>query len=168
MKLYELSTQYQQVVDMMEAAQTGETDALDAEMLKDTLDAIGEAIETKADNIARIMHELTAIEEAIKAEIERLQGRAGIVKKQRESLKAYLQAAMESTGKDKFKTSFYSFTIKNGNPSVQILDESLIPAELIRTKVETAPDKKAIAELLKAKQEVAGCTLIQSRSLVIR
>jgi hypothetical protein len=168
MKLYELSTQYAQVVDMLEAAQTGETDALDAEMLKDTLDAIGEAIEAKADNIARIMHELSTVEEAIKAEVERLQGRAGIIKKQRESLKTYLQSAMESTGKDKFKTSFYSFTIKNGNPSVQILDESLIPAELIRTKVETAPDKKAIAELLKAKQEVAGCTLIQSRSLVIR
>ena len=168
MKLYELSTQYAQVVDMLEAAQTGETDALDAEMLKDTLDAIGEAIEAKADNIARIMHELSTVEEAIKAEVERLQGRAGIIKKQRESLKTYLQVAMESTGKDKFKTSFYSFTIRNNPASVQIVDESAIPSAFIREVTEKRIEKKAIAEVLKSGVEVAGCTLTQSRSLVIR
>jgi hypothetical protein len=168
MKLFELSTQYAQLVDMLEAAQTGETDALDAEMLKDTLDAIGEAIEAKADNIARIMNELSTVEEAIKAEIERLQGRAGIIKKQRESLKTYLQAAMESTGKDKFKTSFYSFTIRNNPASVQIVDESAIPSEFIREVTEKRIEKKAIAEVLKSGVEVAGCTLAQSRSLVIK
>jgi hypothetical protein len=168
MKLFELSTQYRQVVDMLEAAQTGETDAIDPELLKDTLDAISEAMEQKADNIARIMSELKATEEAIGAETKRLTERSGMIAKQRESLKSYLFAAMESAGKDKIKTAFYSYTIRNNPVSVQIVDESLIPVEYIREVIERKTDKKAIAEAIKSGSEVAGCTLTQSRSLVIK
>jgi restriction endonuclease S subunit len=173
MKLYELSTQYAQLVDMLGMQQDGSEiwiteNGISKDAILDTLDAIEDAIEEKADNISRIMNELQATEEAIKAEVERLVGRSAIIKKQRESLKRYLQSAMESVGKDKFKTSFYSYTIKNNPPSVQIVDESLIPAEYIREKVERSPDKKAIAELLKANQEVAGCVLQQSKTLVIK
>ena len=77
-------------------------------------------------------------------------------------------AAMQTAGKEKFKTNLYSFSVKNNAPSVQILDESLIPAEFIRTKVETAPDKKAISELLKQQIPVAGCALVQTKSVSIR
>ena len=167
MKLYELSTQYKQLVDILEAAQAGE-EAADLEVIKDTLDAIGDAIEEKADSIARIMAELSGVELAISAELERLSKRASTIKKQKESLKSYLMAAMETAGKEKFKTNLYSYSIRNNAPSVQIIDESLIPAEYIRTKVETAPDKKVIAELLKQKIEVAGCALIQSRTVTIK
>lgn len=167
MKLYELSTQYRTLVDILEAAQAGE-EATDLEVIKDTLDAIGDAIEEKADSIARIMGELTSVELAISAEVERLSKRASTIKKQKESLKSYLMAAMETAGKEKFKTNLYSYSIRNNAPSVQIVDESLIPAEYIRTKVETAPDKKAIAELLKQKIEVAGCALVQSRTVTIK
>lgn len=167
MKLYELSTQYKHLVDILEAAQTGE-ESQDAEVIKDTLDAIEGAIEEKADNIARIINELTSVELAISAELERLSKRAATIKKQKESLKTYLMAAMQTAGKEKFKTNLYSFSIKNNAPSVQILDESLIPAEFIRTKVETAPDKKAISELLKQQIPVAGCALVQTKSVSIR
>lgn len=168
MKLFELSTQYRHVVDMLEAAQTGETDAIDPELLKDTLDAIGEAMEQKADNIARIMSELKATEEAIGAETKRLTERSAMIAKQRESLKSYLFAAMESAGKDKIKTAFYSYTIRNNPASVQIADASILPDEYIRVKTETAPDKKAIAEALKNGADIPGCSLIQSKSLVIK
>lgn len=168
MKLYELSTQYAQLVDMMEAAQVEGSEQLDAEILRDTLDAIEEAFEAKADNIARIMAQLTATEEAIKAEVKRLSERAAIIGKQRESLKGYLFASMEAAKRDKFKTAFYNFTIRNNPASVQIVDESLIPAEYIREIVERKTDKKAIAEAIKSGSEVAGCTLVQSRTLVIK
>ena len=167
MKLFELSTQYAQLVDILEAAQSGE-EAADLEVISDTLDAIEGAIEEKADSIARIMAELSGVELAISAEVERLSKRAATIKKQKESLKSYLMAAMETAGKEKFKTNFYSYSIRNNSPSVQIVDESLIPAEYIRTKIETAPDKKAIAELLKQKIEVAGCALVQSRTVTIK
>ena len=167
MKLFELSTQYAQLVDILEAAQAGDETA-DLEVIKDTLDSIGDAIEEKADSIARIMGELTSVELAISAELERLSKRAATIKKQKESLKSYLMAAMETAGKEKFKTNLYSYSIRNNAPSVQIIDESLIPAEYIRTKVETAPDKKAIAELLKQKIEVAGCALVQTRTVTIK
>lgn len=167
MKLYELSTQYRTLVDILEAAQSGE-EVADLEVIKDTLDAIEGAIEEKADSIARIMAELSSVELAISAEVERLSKRAATIKKQKESLKSYLMAAMETAGKEKFKTNLYSYSIRNNSPSVQIVDESLIPAEYIRTKIETAPDKKAIAELLKQKIEVAGCALVQSRTVTIK
>lgn len=167
MKLYELSTQYKQLVDILEAAQSGE-EVVDLEVIKDTLDAIGDAIEEKADSIARIMAELNSVELAISTELDRLSKRAGTIKKQKESLKSYLMAAMETAGKEKFKTNFYSYSIRNNAPSVQILDESLIPSGCLRTKTETSPDKKLIADLLKSGVQVEGCQLTQSRTVTIK
>jgi hypothetical protein len=168
MKLYELSTQYAQFVDMLESAQMGESEAIDAEVIKDTLDAIEEALEIKAENIALVLSELKATQQALEAEAKRLNERATMIGKQHDSLKQYLFSALELANKEKFKTLRYSFTIKKNAPSVQVIDESLIPSEYIRIKIETAPDKKAIAEILKANGEVAGCTLVQSRTLVIK
>lgn len=48
--LYELTENYQHVLDLAEQ--------LDAEVLKDTLDSIDEAIEVKVENTAKVIKEL--------------------------------------------------------------------------------------------------------------
>jgi hypothetical protein len=161
MKLYELSTQYAQLVDMLQSA--------DEEMqvaITDTLDAIADSIEVKAESIAKMMQQIKAEKDVIDAEIDRLSERSSKLKKQAESLKQYLQDNMLRIGADKIKTPLFSFTMRNNAPSVNIVDESLIPQEYI--KLTPSIDKRAILERLKANETVEGCALQQTRSLMIK
>lgn len=163
MKLYELSTQYKQLVDMLEQAQDN-IETLEA--IHDTLDAITDNIEIKADNIAKVMQQLKAEKEMIDAESKRLADRAAKLQKQHDQLKAYLFENMSVIGADKIKTALFSFTIRNNHPSVNVIDESLIPQEFI--KITPSIDKKSILEQLKNGQEVAGAVLQQTKSLMIK
>lgn len=163
MKLYELSTNYAQLVDIM-----SQSDEDQAESLRDTLEAIEDEIEIKADQIARIMMELEAEANVLICESNRLLERADKLKKNHANLKSYLQENMIRVGKEKFKTPLFNFSIRNNAPSVQIVDESLLPAEYIREIVERKPDKKAIAEKLKNKEEVSGAILNYSKTLSIK
>lgn len=163
MKLYELSTQYTQLVDMLEQAQDN-IETLEA--IHDTLDAITDNIEIKADNIAKVMQQLKAEKEIIDTEAKRLADRGAKLQKQHDQLKAYLFENMSMIGADKIKTALFSFTIRNNPPSVNIIDETLIPQEFI--KLTTSIDKKSIMEQLKGGQEVTGVALQQTKSLMIK
>lgn len=163
MKLYELSTNYMHIVDIL-----NQSDEDQAESLRDTLEAIQDEIEVKADQIARIMMELEAEANVLVCESNRLLERADRLKKNHSKLKLYLQENMIRVGKEKFKTPLFNFTIRNNAPSVQIVDESMLPAEYIREVIERKPDKKAIAEKLKNKEEVAGAMLTYSKTLSIK
>lgn len=163
MKLYELSTQYTQLVDMLEQAQ----DNLETlEVIHDTLDEITDSIEVKADNIAKVMQQIKAEKEMIDAETKRLADRGAKLQKQHDQLKSYLFENMSLIGIEKIKTALFSFTIRNNPPSVNVIDESLIPIEFI--KFTPSIDKKSILELLKDKKEISGVALQQTKSLMIK
>lgn len=164
MKLYELSTTYQQVVDLLE----NENDSDQIELLKQTLDSIDEAIELKADNIAKMIVEIDSNLEVLANEIDRLQGRLKTIKANKDSLKNYLKQAMEMSNKSKFATSHFNFSIRNNKPSVDVIDESLIPNEYIKQEIITKIDKIALYEQLKNNVEIAGVQLKQTNSLQIR
>ena len=164
MKLYELSTAYSQVVDLLE----NENDSEQIELLKSTLDSIDEAIELKADNIAKMIMEIDSNVEILSNEIERLQGRLKTLKANKDSLKNYLKQAMEISNKPKFATSHFNFSIRNNKPSVEVIDESQIPNEYIKQEIITKIDKIALYEQLKNNVEIAGVQLKQSNSLQIR
>ena len=69
MKLYELTEQYEEVINLL---YDGETDE---QTILDTLESIEGEIEDKADNYARIIKNLTAEAEMVKAEADRLNRR---------------------------------------------------------------------------------------------
>ncbi|MDT6429866.1 siphovirus Gp157 family protein, partial [Enterococcus faecium] len=62
--LYQLSESYIKVLELAEQ--------LDEEILRDTLDSINEAIEYKAENLAKIVKEVEGKAELIDSEIKRL------------------------------------------------------------------------------------------------
>lgn len=163
MKLYELSTNYKQIVDMLDSADDNQF-----EVLLDTLESIEDEIEVKADQIARIISSKVAESKMLIEESNRLIARSERIRKETEQLKGYLQDNMIKTGKQKFSTPLYNFSIRNNAPSVQITDETAIPKEYIREVVETKIDKKAISEKLKNNEEVAGAILSYSQSLIIK
>lgn len=145
MTLYELTGQYLYLLEMMDDPD------LDEEALIDTLDSIDGEIEDKADNYAKIISEMSKRAEAISAEIRRLQERKKTIENNIERLKANLQASMVVTGKRKFKTDLFSFSIqKNGGAPPVIIDADVedIPDDLLI--ITKSPNKKAIAEAIQS------------------
>lgn len=157
MNLYELSQNYLAVQDM----------DLEPETLKDTLDSIEEAIEVKAENIAKWIRNLEADKKAFEEEEKRFKEKKQAADNRIKSLKLYLEDNMRLTGKTKFKAGFFSFAIQNNPPSVEVFDEALIPKQfLIAQPVKI--DRAGIKELLKAGEEVPGAELKHSSGLRIR
>lgn len=157
MNLYELSQNYLAVQDM----------DLEPEMLKDTLDSIEEAIEVKAENIAKWIRNLEADKKAFEEEEKRFKEKKQAADNRIKSLKLYLEDNMRLIGKTKFKAGVFNFSIQNNPPSVEVFDEALLPERFL---IEQPPkiDRAGIKELLKAGEEVPGAELKQTKGLRIR
>lgn len=159
MRLFELTQNYNQLLDLAET--------MDEEMFRDTLQAIEEAIEDKAENTAKLIRCLEADCKAIKEEEQRLAERRRAIENRVSSVKEYLQNQMEIAGLDKVKRPTITVSIQNNPPSVNILDESLIPSTYM---VPQPPkiDKKGILSALKDGEEIFGVEITQGRSVRIK
>jgi hypothetical protein len=157
--LYELSQSYAELLGM--------ADSLDQEVFIDTLAAISEALEDKVEHTAKFVRNLESDIEALKAEEKRLADKRKVLENKVCSIKEYLQHEMEFAGLDKVKRATVTVSIQNNPPSVQVLDESLIPDTYM---IPVAPklDKKAILSVLKEGDEVPGCEMQQTRSIRIK
>lgn len=163
MTIYELTDEYRQLLEMAEDPE------VDPQTLADTMESIEAEIEAKADGYAKVMKNMEADEEAIAKEIKRLQDRKSHLENTRKSMKERLKAAMEATGKTKFKTELFSFGIQNNAPSVIIDVEDVfrIPDDYLKYK-DPEPDKKLIKQAIDAGQMIDFAHLEQTQSLRIR
>ena len=128
---------------------------------------MGEELEVKAENIAKLIKTLEVDIAGFKEEEKRLSDRRKSLENRVKNLKEYLDGAMKLTSKTKFKGKLFSFNIQKNAPGVSILDEKLIPKEYL---IEQAPviDKKAILNDLKNGEDIPGVEIKQTESLRIR
>jgi len=159
MKLYELAQNYAQLMEMAEE--------MESDALVDTLEALQDAIEDKAENIAKLIKNLEADAKAIKEEEQRLADRRRSIENKVNRLKEYLQQQLEIAGLQRVKRPTITVAIQNNPPSVEITDEKLIPSEYMIPQTPKI-DKKAILERLKNGETVPGCTLKQTKGVRIR
>lgn len=141
--LYELKGEYLQLLQLLEDPEVEE------QIVLDTLEGIDFELEVKAENYAKIIKELEGNVEIIKAEKKRLSDKQSKLEENIKRLKENLQAAMVDTGKTKFKTELFSFSIqKNGGalPVIVDVDTSELPDDLVI--ITEKPDLKAIAKFL--------------------
>lgn len=156
MKLYELTEIYNNLLDL---------DIEDVELEKH-LENINDEIETKADNIAKVLRDFDGDIEALKSEEERLAKKRKAIENRQKQLKEYLQNVMLVLDKRKFKTDLFSFNIQKNAPSLRIIDEGKIPEDywIVDRKINKNDLKQAVKEgLLKDAAE-----LVQTESLRIR
>lgn len=157
MNLYELSVAFQEVQNM----------DLDSEVMKDTLDSIEDAIENKAENIAKLIRNLESDVAAYKEEEERLKTKRQATENKVKWLKTYLEDNMKLTGKTKFKSGMFNFSIQKNPASVNITDEKAIPEEFLIPQLPKI-DKTSLKEILKRGIEVPGAELKRTEGLRIR
>ncbi len=156
--LYELSSDYRKVQDMMEESDHD---------LFDTLESINDAIEVKLDSIGKVLRNLEGQAEIFKQEEKRLAERRRTIENNIKNLKAYTEDMMLKANIKKMDTGLFKFNIQKNPPSVQIIDESVIPKKYF---IPSDPklDKKTIKDLLKNGESVDGVELVQGEGLRIK
>lgn len=148
MKLYELTEQWDAVFNMMEDGET------DEQVIFDTLESIEGEIEDKADNYAKMIRNLQASVDVLKAEEERLYYRRKSTENHIQRLKDNLQANLEFIGKTKFKTDLFSFSVaKNGGKQPLSITDNLdeIPGKYLIPQPPKV-NNDAVRELLQDKE----------------
>ncbi|EGQ4464844.1 hypothetical protein DMN16_08145 [Staphylococcus pseudintermedius] len=158
--LFNLRDAYQQVYDLI-AEQGDET------VLIETLQSINDALEEKADGYVAVIKTLEADNVAIDEEIKRLRQRKTSNQNGISRLKESLQFSMESTGKEKFKTALNSYSIANNPPSLDVVEESLIPKEYWLSQAPKL-NKKDLLKDIKNGADIKGVEVKQTRSLRVR
>ena len=160
MKLYEITG------EILELLMMAEDSELDQKMIRDTMEGLDFEFEEKAEAYAKVVKTLEMDIAGLDEEIQRMTKRKATIKNNIDRLKRSLEGAMIATGKRKFKTPLFGFGIQKNPPSLNILDESKVPAEFW---IEQQPklDKKAALAYIK-ENEADWAELSQTESLRIR
>lgn len=156
--LYELKDKYLKLLDLALEE--------DAAVFQDTLEALEDAIEDKAENIVCVIKEIEGDINTLKAEEKRLKERRQALEKKKEHLRWYLQDELEVMNIPRLKTARFTISLRDNAPKVNVIDETLIPFNFIKTAYSV--DKKAVKEALENGEVVEGATLIQERGISIR
>jgi hypothetical protein len=119
--------------------------------------------DVKIENVVLWIKELKAEAEALKAEKLAFAERQKVTENKMESLKKWLAYALNG---EKFKTVRASVTFRTSD-KVEIADIYKLDENYLRYK-EPEADKDAIKKAIKAGQQVAGATLVQSTSVIIK
>lgn len=158
--LYELTGQYRELLEL------AESEELDRQLIADTLEGLDGEIEIKADGYAKVIRELEGKADLLKNEIERLSKRKSAIENNIKSMKEALQNAMYITGKVKFKTNLFNFSIQKNPPKLVIDKPEEIPEEFLIPQPPKVDNAK-LKEILKEK-ELPFAHLERSESLRIR
>lgn len=158
--LYQLSGMYSQLLDKIED--------IDDVTFNDTLDAINDSIEDKAENYGRLIKQLEHDSESLSKESERLKKRSDSLKRKAMSFKLKLRDSMIMTNKKRISTEHFNFTVRKNAASVVIANDAKIPNDLMNIKETKSPNKKAIKKAIESGQEIDGVKLVTNESLLIK
>jgi hypothetical protein len=161
---------YQLAADYKEAAERLAESGLDEQTITDTLEGLSGDIEQKAIHIAKWVRNLEAETSAIRAAVDEMVKRANSEEAKAKRLRDYLKDCLQQAEIRKVSCPFFVVSIKATPAAVVIEDEKLIPGNLMSWPPAPAPkpDKRAIAEAIKAGKEVAGARLEGGTRLEIK
>ena len=150
--------------DMLIDAETGELISV-----SQALDALRMERETKLENVACWVKNLSAESDAIREEESRLMKRRKAAETKAANLKAWLLAAMtrEDGTTDKLKTGRVMVSVKRNPPST-VVDDALLPSTYKVAKITYQANKELIKRELLAGGEVPGAHLEYGRSVIIK
>ena len=160
-KLYECTAD---VISALDAYFDNETER------QDTIEAVIGQFEAKAQSVAAYCLNLAAQGDLLEEHNKAMQAKLKACRAKEGSLKDYLARNMKAAGILKIEADNGSFSARftKNPPRVAIWDEAQIPADFMRTKTTTEPDKTAIKAAIQAGQEVPGAKLEQAESLRIK
>ena len=164
LSLYQLSTNYLQALDFL----TDPEADLPAEVINDTLEALGGELEDKAINVAKFLRNMEAVAEAIKEAEETMAKRRKALENRVKWMKDYLKGNMEHTGITKIECPYFKLSIQKNPTAVNVTNENAIPEQFKEQVITWKIDKTAIKEAIKKGEAVPGAELVNGTRLVIK
>lgn len=163
MRLYEITNEFENVFN-----QIGEDGELTEEMMLN-LDSLQSDFENKAVSVAAYIKNIEAEEAAIAQAIEDMRLRKAKLAKRADSLSEYLQFNLQRLSINEIKSSpYFKIKLKQCPPSVDVFDETVIPAEFWREKLTASVDKVKLKEVLSDGVEVPGASIQRKVKLEIK
>ena len=174
--LHELSALFLQVWDNIDE-NLGDDGSIPFD-LKLCLDAVEGDLKDRWEELAKIVAAYENQAEECSNEAKRLKERSAAAEKKAARIKGYILDSMNVAGFKKHQGKLYTLTVKNNPPSVQILDEGIIPDEFCEIRMNQFISKTAIAARIKevvaelgedaAADAVPGAVSVSSQQLQIR
>lgn len=151
-ELYETSEAIRQIDYLFE------NEEIDESTYNDTLEMILSTVDENIDNLYNYYVELEAgiksCEEYVKTYSELKNKKL----KKQERLKEFMKNIMQRMNKDSLKGNIVTVA-KRKSSFVDIKDETLIPSQYKKEKVEISIDKKSLSKVLKEGTEIPGVSL---------
>lgn len=162
MTLYEIDKAIQEA---LEGAVDPESGEIIDEALLAAYDQLRMDRDQKVENIGLYIKNLEADAAAIKAEAKNLTARAKAAENKAEHLRNYMQFCLNG---QKFQSPRLSVSFRRSQ-KVEVDQNRLfeIPDDYLRYK-DPEVDKKRVSEALKAGEDIPGCTLVDSVSMIIK
>lgn len=162
--LYQLTTEYRAAAERLHDLD------LDDQTIADTLEGMAGAVEVKARNVAFVIRNCEALADQIKQAEEQMAARRKAIENRATRIRNYLLNNMQACGISKIECPEFKLSIHK-NPGAVVIDaEGQIPCDLFvyPEAPPPRPDKKAIADRIKAGKEVPGAHLEVSERLEIK
>ena len=162
--LYDLTGDYAKFAEYMEQV---ELEPEIQEALEDALNNLGEDIEIKLENYAKIIKNFESDIAGLKAEEERLAKKRKAMENSIKNMKQRMTEAMIQTGKVDIKGELFKFKVQ-ANPPAVVMDVNYIEDVPEKYLIAQDPkiDKKKLAEDLKAGVELEGVAHLEASASV--
>ena len=162
--LYELSTELAIIKEAI-----ADNEGILEDNLEKRIDELSLKFSDKINGVSRWIRNIDGNVKAVESEIDRLEKRKEVNDHLKDRLKAYLKDSMEKAGMDKIDTGIMVLAIQKNPTSVELIDETVIPAAYKDVIPEQyVISKKRILEALKTGEEVKGAVLRQGTHLRLR
>ncbi len=165
LSLYDLTGTYAAAQDLLAA---GDLDpAQEAELEECLAGILDRLLPEKVEGYCRIIRNLEATEDALKAEADRLTVRKRALANRAAGLKERLRLALVAVDRVKLDAGTFTVGRQASSPSVAIAEGVALPEEFL-TPQEPTVNKRALLDALKAGRKVDGCEITQGEHLRIR
>jgi chromosome segregation ATPase len=163
--LYEIVDHLDALFNSVELTEEGSPERAEVEA---HIEAYLEAEIRKVDNVAGYLAHCEAQQAFAAEEVKRLQQRKQSWERKQERLESSIERVMQIAGKTKLEGRVNTLTLKACPPSVEVLDQKLVPSQYLRTTVTESVDKVIAKVDLKAGIAVPGLALVTDRKSVVR
>jgi len=162
--LYTIAAQYQQDLALM-----ADLD-LDDQTIADTLEGMQGELQDKLRAVIAWGLDQSVLAEGTKQAAKRMADLAAAREKRAQAMFDYARNAMQATGLGEVVSDEFSAKLAKKPPSVLISDGAVIPAKYMRQAPmpDPVPDKKALADAMKAGEVFDGVALQAGYRLAIK
>jgi Siphovirus Gp157 len=142
------------------------TDASVEEITGRWMEEITKDLAAKSDGYQYRMKDMQAMEAQFKEMETMYRNARKSLERVEESLKTRMKLAMQAMGVNELAGNQFKYKLSDSAPSVEIVDESQLPAKFCREKVILEVDKTAVKEhVLSTGEEIPGAILTRGKTL---